>query len=59
MYINDTPKVRWGVEFLNAYFRAYGIHIGANGASGSNMLVSKAEYSGESLSWDGRNWVPV
>ena len=59
MHINGTPKVSWRVEFLNAYFRAYGIHIGANGAAGSNILVSKAEYSGESLSWDGRNWVPV
>lgn len=59
MHINDTPKVRWDAGTINGIFRAYGIHIGANGASGSNILVSKAEYSGESLSWDGRNWVPV
>ncbi|MBQ1538170.1 MAG: hypothetical protein IIZ73_07650, partial [Ruminococcus sp.] len=59
MHINGTPKVRWDAGTINGIFRAYGIHIGANGASGSNILVSKAEYSGESLSWDGRNWVPV
>lgn len=59
LYINDTPKVYWNAEMMNDIFRAYGIHIGANGAAGSNILVSKAEYSGESLSWDGRNWVPV
>lgn len=59
MHINDTPKVRWDAVFINNILHAYGIHIGANGAAGSNILVSKAEYSGESLSWDGRNWVPV
>ena len=59
MHINGTPKVRWDAVTINNIFRGYGIHIGANGASGSNILVSKAEYSGESLSWDGRNWVPV
>ena len=59
MHINGTPKVCWGAGSINDIFRAYGIHIGANGASGSNILVSKAEYSGESLSWDGRSWVPV
>lgn len=59
MHINDTPKVRWDAGTINGIFNAYGIHIGANGAAGSNILVSKAEYSGESLSWDGRNWVPV
>lgn len=59
MHINDTPKVRWDAGTINGIFNGYGIHIGANGASGSNILVSKAEYSGESLSWDGRNWVPV
>lgn len=59
MHINGTPKVCWGAGSINDIFRAFGIHIGANGAAGSNILVSKAEYSGESLSWDGRNWVPV
>lgn len=59
MHINDTPKVRWDAGTINGIFNGYGIHIGANGAAGSNILVSKAEYSGESLSWDGRNWVPV
>lgn len=59
MHINDTPKVRWDAGTINGIFNGYGIHIGANGAAGSNILVSKAEYSGESLSWGGRNWVPV
>lgn len=57
MHINDTPKVRWDVVFINNVLRTYGIHIGANGASGSNILVSKAEYSGESLSWDGHTYI--
>lgn len=59
LYINDTPKVSWNAGSINSILRGYGIHIGANGASGSNMLVSKAEYSGETLNWDGRTWVPV
>lgn len=57
LYINDTPKVRWNAETINGIFNGYGIHIGANGASGSNILVSKAEYSGESLSWDGHTYI--
>lgn len=59
LYINDTPKVYWDVETMNDNFRAFGIHIGANGAAGSDILVSKAEYSGETLIWDGREWSPM
>lgn len=56
MHINDTPKARWDAVFINNILRTYGIHIGANGAAGADMLAVKAEYSGETLSWNGHTY---
>jgi hypothetical protein len=59
LYINDVAKVRWYGFELNPYFQAFGVNIGANGASANDMLVVPAEFIGESLSWDGRTWSPA
>lgn len=57
LYINDVPKAYWSTVFINNLFQSSGIHIGANGAASSNILVSKAEYSSERLSWDGHTYI--
>ena len=59
LYVNDVKKIMWRTSDMSPILQSNGIHIGADGIGENGMLVSKAEYSGESLSWDGRNWVPV
>lgn len=58
LYLNDVAKVRWYGFELNPYFQAFGMNIGANGASANDMLVALEELRGESLSWNGRAWMP-
>ena len=59
MYINDVPKLAWDTYNFSPVISGNGIHIGADGIGENGMLIAKAEYRGESLSWDGRNWHPV
>lgn len=58
MYINDVPKVVWDTYGISLILQSVGIHIGADGIGENGMLIAKAEYSGESLSYDGRTWHP-
>lgn len=58
MYVNDVKKLAWRTSDMSPILQGYGIHVGADGIGENGMLVSKAEYSGESLSWDGRTWHP-
>lgn len=58
MYINDVPKLVWDTYNFSPILQGAGIHIGADEIGENGMLVSKAEYRGESLSWDGRTWHP-
>lgn len=58
MYVNGVRKLVWSTSDMSLILQSVGIHIGADGIGENGMLVSKAEYSGESLSWDGRTWHP-
>lgn len=59
LYINDVPKLMWDAFDFSAALRAYGIHVGASGIGENGMLITKAEYRGASLSYDGRTWAPI
>ena len=58
MYVNDVKKLVWDTYDFSPVLNAFGIHIGADGIGENGMLIAKAEYSGESLSYDGRTWKP-
>ena len=57
--VNGVAKAQWTASTFNDAISAYGLNVGANGAAGADMLAVKAEYHSDSLSWDGRTWVPV
>lgn len=57
--VNGVDKAYWTLSTFNSIIASYGLNVGANGAAGADMLAVKAEYSGETLEWDGRTWVPV
>lgn len=59
LYINDVPKLIWDAYDFNPALLAFGIHIGADGIGENGMLITKAEFRGDSLSWDGRSWLPL
>ena len=59
LYVNGVAKAEWTLSSFNQYVSTDGLNIGANGAAGATVLVTKAEYSGETLTWDGRTWVPA
>ena len=60
MYVNDVAKVNWrSTNSVNTIFSTYGENFGANGANGNDMLITKLEWNGETLTWDGRTWVPA
>ena len=58
MYVNDIKKLVWDTYNFSPVLACYGIHIGADEIGENGMLITKAEYRGESLSWDGRTWRP-
>ena len=58
MYVNGVRKLVWSTSDMSLILQSVGIHIGADGIGENGMLVSKAEYRGESLSYDGRTWKP-
>ncbi len=55
--VNGVDKANWTLDTFNSIIAYYGLNVGANGAAGADMLAVKAEYSGESLSWDGHTYV--
>ncbi len=57
--LNNINKVIYPTSVFNSDVLTYGLNIGANGAQGSSMLLSKAEYSREVLTWDNRSWIPL
>ena len=59
LYVNNVAKLRWDAINLNRILNGYSLHVGANGAGQNDMLLTKAEYRGELLTWDGRTWVPA
>lgn len=59
LYVNDVARLRWSATDLNPVFNGYGLKLGAYGVGGHDMLITKAEYRGDSLSWDGRTWRPA
>lgn len=59
MYVNGVRKLVWNTYDFSPVISGNGIHIGADGIGENGMLVSKAEYRGDSLSWDGRTWRPA
>ena len=57
--INNVNKALYPTSIFNNDVQLYGINIGANGAYGTNMLLTKAEYSKEVMTWDNRSWMPL
>lgn len=59
MYVNGVRKLVWSTSDMSPILQGYGIHVGADGIGENGMFVSKAEYRGDSLTWDGRTWRPA
>lgn len=57
--INNVNKVLYPTSVFNSDLTSYGLNIGANGVYGTSMLLSKAEYSAEVMTWDNRGWIPI
>lgn len=58
LYVNNVARLKWSETSFNAILNGYGLKLGAYGVGQNDMLITKAEYRGESLSWDGRTWKP-
>lgn len=58
MYVNNVKKLVWRTYDMSPILQGFGIHIGADGIGQNDMLITKAEYRGDSLTWDGRTWHP-
>ncbi|MCR5141551.1 MAG: hypothetical protein K6C68_03355 [Ruminococcus sp.] len=59
LYVNDVAKVSWQTGYANNSFFLYGLNVGANGAGGADMLITKLRWTADGIEYDGRNWVPV
>ncbi len=59
LYINDVAKVAWTLAKANAQISTYGLNVGANSLATPTMLAVKAEYSGQTISWQGKTWIPM
>jgi len=57
--VNGVDKAEWTLSSFNNIISSYGLNVGANGMTCADMLAVKAEYSSDSMSWDGQTWVPV
>lgn len=55
--INNVNKAIYPTSAFNSDVSTYGLNIGANGAQGSSMLLTKAEYSGEVMTWGGHTYI--
>lgn len=59
LYVNDVAKVNWLTGYANNSFFLYGQHVGANGAGGADMLITKLRWTADGIEYDGLNYVPV
>lgn len=59
LYVNGVAKVNWRTGFVNNSFFLYGLNIGANGAGGADMLITKLLWTADGIKYDDRDWVPV
>ena len=59
LYVNDVAKVNWLTGYANNSFFLYGQHVGANGAGGADMLITKLQWTANGIEYDGLNYVPV
>ena len=57
--VNGVDKAKWTMSTVTSTISTYGLNVGGNGVSTPTMLVTKAEYSGETLTYEGRSWTPV
>ena len=59
LYVNDVAKVNWLTGYANNSFFLYGQHVGANGAGGADMLITKLQWTADGIEYDDLNYVPV
>jgi hypothetical protein len=51
LYVNDVARLRWDATSFNTILATTSITLGANGIGQNDMLVTKVQYSGNSLSY--------
>lgn len=59
LYVNGVAKVNWLTGYANYSFFLYGQNVGANGAGGADMLITKLQWTADGIECDGLNYVPV